>query len=297
MRKALCLLAMALVFTGCARMVVRKHPGPKDTGIRFYRPKPYLFIGPGGPAKEAAGKGDQKAGESGGEKCESVSKPETELTLLPVVMRVEYLPDYSEEYSIKMRPGLGITKLAVTLTDGWNLTSVNAETDQQYDEILKSVADLVSAVGSVAGGAKRASYNGHAESDVPLGYYEAVLACNECGTKELIGWRYIGFMPCMACPTRATVNRESYQCGQESLFALVFKGNSLRMQRMDTLGICPTCETTSKASSEREFSSGFVAEDVRPKETTEPENRTATAEDAEHPPLPQLSRPRRAKPR
>lgn len=273
MRKALCLLAMALVFTGCARMVVRKHPGPKDTGIRFYRPKPYLFIGPAGAAKEGA----EPVGE--------------QLTMLPVVMRVEYLPDYSEEYSIKMRPGLGTTKLTVALQDGWNLTSVNAETDQQYDEILKSVADIIGSVGGLVGGRSKATYAGKATSDVPLGYYEAVLACNECGTKEMIGWRYVGFMMGVACPVKATVMRDGYECGQEPLYKLVFKDKTLMMERMDECADCPASTTTSS-----DESAATIVEDRAIEEAVSPKL-IDQVDDAELPPLPQSSRPRRAKPR
>ena len=289
MRKALCLLAMALVFTGCARMVVRKHPGPKDTGIRFYRPKPYLFIGPNGPAKEEKTKNENaKANEE---------PTETTLSLVPVSMRVEYLPDYSEEYSIKMKPGLGTTKLGVTLTDGWNLTSVNAETDQQYDEILKSVADLVGSIGSLAGArdAKRdLAPDCQAESSVPFGYYEAVLACNECGTKELIGWRYIGFLACLGCPVSASVHRQSFECGQDPLYALVFKKGALRMERMDSLLDCPSCINSERVEVRV---SDLAPEEVPTEEANMHELLTNRSDDAELPPLPQSSRPRRAKPR
>ncbi|HEY1599921.1 MAG TPA: hypothetical protein VGG64_09985 [Pirellulales bacterium] len=209
MRASIVLLAlMTLACSGCARMIVRKDPAPNDTGIRFYRPKPYLFIGP----------------------AEKADKPDQ------VTMKIEYLPDYSEEYSIRTKPGLGTTKMEVHLDQGWNLVSVNSETDQKYAEIIGSLAQLAGAAAKGAAGAPVAqTYGGTVETNVPLGYYEAVLAVNECGKRELMGWRYIGFMPLPDCPIKASVCRDHVMCGQEPLFSLVYEGNKLKMKRMDQL--------------------------------------------------------------
>lgn len=197
MRAAYLLAALFLLSPGCARMIVQKAPRPDDTGIRFYRPKPYLYIGPS----------DQKD---------------------QVTMHIEYLPDYSEEYSIRMNPGLGTTKLTVALEHGWNLTSVNAETDQKYAEILGSAAQLA--------GVAVKTVQVAADSDVPLGYYEAVLATNECGHKELMGWRYVGIVAA-GCPVTASVCRRRIDCGAEPLYAIVYdRGHALRMKRLDSLG-------------------------------------------------------------
>lgn len=259
------LTALALLTGGCARMVVRKDPGPRDHGIRYYRPKPYLFIGPG-PAQggQSDGQGSPGGGGPGGQQLRQGNTPDgtpppeaipltggddQKSNVLPILMRIEYLPDYSEEYSIRMKPGLGTTKLTVNLQNGWNLVSVNTETDQQYAAIISSLAQLAGAAGGLVGGKTSAAAGlradggipGLAECDVPLGYYEAVLAINECGRRELMGWRYVGFFPSIGCPVKAKVHRDAVFCEQEQMYAVVFEDNVLKMKKMDQL--CEHCQT------------------------------------------------------
>lgn len=116
-------------------MIVRKDPGPDDTGIRYYRPKPYLFIGPGAATKDSGSDSKTpppKSVEPASYAADAATPDHTpKPALLPILMRIEYLPDYSDEYSINMTPGLGIAQLGVNLDHGWNLTSVNAKTDQK----------------------------------------------------------------------------------------------------------------------------------------------------------------------
>lgn len=158
------------------------------------------------------------------------------LKLQPVVIRIEYLPDYSEEYSIRVTPGLGQAELNVKLENGWNLNAVNSKTDQEYDKIIGAFASLVGAIMSpVPGKDDRGKTTGHAESNVPLGYYEAVIARNEMGCKEMMGWRDVGFMPFTACPVKAEVYRNTITCDDQCLCALVFTGGTLRMKRIDTM--------------------------------------------------------------
>jgi hypothetical protein len=220
-------LALLLLLCGCARMVVKKAPGDHDKGIRFYRPKPYLFVGPGEPPKP-----NNQDGYS------------ARIAGVPVVMRIEYLPDYSDEYSIRMTPGLGTTDLTVALDKGWNLTSVNAKTDQKYAEIIESVAKLASAFTGApgAGGARtygggQGEWSGSADFDVPLGYYEAVIGIDECGKKSLVGWRYVGFMA-LGCPGGIVCTTRFAQCGPP-MYAIVADGPMLRMRRLDRVETTP----------------------------------------------------------
>lgn len=248
-------------------MVVTKNPGPEDRGIRYYRPKPYLFIGPAqsgtdkpaatpaspsathtpgtlSPAnpsshRAVAEQSDQNITVLGGQQSGSThltsnlhlaeDAPPVK-TSIPVTIRLEYLPDYNEEYSIRVTPGLGQAALNVSLQNGWNLNSVDAKTDQRYAEIIGSVASLVGAVNP----AKHLTL-AEAESNVPLGYYEGVLATNECGGKELIGWRYVGFMPCVTCPVKACVYRGEVTCDDDQLYGLVFERGTLQMKSMRSL--------------------------------------------------------------
>lgn len=264
MLRVVLLAAACILPFGCARMVVNKDPGPHDKGIRFYRPKPYLFIGPAGAAASASD--GSKANEApaapeamsvrrapgdADDPCKALEdkidaiagkldkalnqKPAT-LTLQPVLIRIEYLPDYSEEYSIRVTPGLGQANLEVKLENGWNLNAVTATTDQEYDKIIGAVASLASAAGTFGVKTMAAQeIRGAAESNVPLGYYEAVIARNEIGRREMMGWRYVGFMPFNACPVKAQVCRNTVSCYDDDLYALVFVDGTLKMQRMDVV--------------------------------------------------------------
>jgi len=142
---------------GCARVVVTKNPSACDEGLRFYRPKLYLLVAPG---------------EDDG-----------------IAIDIKYLPDYSEEYSIRMTPGLNATtSFKPTLADGWNLVGFESETDQNLDDLVKSIGGAVPNM-------KLSARPPAANVKVPIGFYEAVIGQDERGCKSLIGWRYVGFFP------------------------------------------------------------------------------------------------------
>ena len=121
---------------GCApRVRVKSNPGPHDQGIRYYRPKPYLLI---------SNIADGVLNENG--------KPgRAVLDERYVDIQLQYLPDFEEEYAIDVRTGFGVADVAITLEDGWNLTSINQKLDSQTDENLKAAADLMGSVASAAG--------------------------------------------------------------------------------------------------------------------------------------------------
>jgi hypothetical protein len=79
------------MLAGCSSANVTKNPGPDDTGIRYWRPKPYLLVTPADPTGRL------------------------------VKLELQYLPDYNEEYSIHPK---GRKPPAVALQDGWNLVAV-----------------------------------------------------------------------------------------------------------------------------------------------------------------------------
>jgi hypothetical protein len=150
------ILAFTLAL-GCARVVITKNPGPCDEGLRYYRPKLYLLVAPG---------------EDDG-----------------IAIDIKYLPDYSEEYSIRMTPGLNATtSFKPTLADGWNLIGFESETDQNLDDLVKSLAGVVPNM-------KLSAQPPKADVKVPIGFYEAVVGQDERGCKSLVGWRYVGFFP------------------------------------------------------------------------------------------------------
>lgn len=183
-----------LCLVACASTTVKKDPGPHDRGVRYYRPKPYLFLEP------ALGKSDEL-----------------------VTMSLQYLPDFAEEYSIHVRAGVGKNTTSFKLQDGWNLTEFNVDVDSKVSENIEAVAKLIEAVpklrptagDGVPKGAVRAT-------NVPLGYYEAVINPGPDGKKRLYGWRYVGFAPFVGCPQQGT-GVECADCHQQALYGLVFE--------------------------------------------------------------------------
>ena len=196
----LCALS-SIVFLGCTpRVIVRQSPTPDDEGVRYYRPKPYLLI--------------------------SALHKDTTASPDFVSITLDYLPDFSEEYSINVRPGLGIADVNVSLEDGWNLVSINQKLDSQTDETIKATGELLKSVAGLASpnsGSQQATrpiINVPAHN-VPLGYYEAVIGKNRHGKKQLFGFRYVGFMPFQACPVELCGSSVA-ACDNCMLYGLTF---------------------------------------------------------------------------
>ena len=194
------LLLIALLCVGCTpRIIVRQNPTADDHGIRYYRPKPYLLIS--ALSKDANASTDY------------------------VSITLDYLPDFSEEYSINVKSGLGVADVSIGLEDGWNLVSINQKLDSQTDETIKATGDLLKAVittpASGAGqSAARPIINVPARN-VPLGYYESVIGKNRHGKKQLYGFRYVGFMPFQACPLDLCGSKSAV-CDDGMLYGLTF---------------------------------------------------------------------------
>jgi hypothetical protein len=168
---ALLLFFVPVLLAACASTTVRKNPGPHDHGIRYYRPKPYLLLEP------ALGKSDEL-----------------------VTISLQYLPDFSEEYAIHVRTGIGKNKTSFKLENGWNLTEMNIDIDTELPQNIEAVAKLIEAVPKLrptAGDQPKAAVKA---TNVPLGYYEAVVTPGPDGKKRLYGWRYVGFAPYAGCP-------------------------------------------------------------------------------------------------
>lgn len=139
---------------GCSSVTVVKNPDENDLGIRYYRPKPYLLVTPA----DATGR--------------------------MVNIKLQYLPDFSEEYSIRPK---GRKPPAVALEDGWNLVGVGGPPappkPQEPAAIPAAPTDPTKLPEFVV-----------AATNVPMGYYESVFDMN--GEKKILkGWRYIGLSP------------------------------------------------------------------------------------------------------
>lgn len=224
---AVLVLTTGIMTFGCTpRVRVRQSPGPKDTGIRYYRPKPYLRIE---PASSVVAEG-KKITQTPSDEFVSIS--------------MEYLPDFSEEYSIEVCPGLGSANVTVGLTDGWNLTSVNQTLDSQFDENVKAVAELAKAASGFipSSGLDQGAPQGStqkfvvASTNVPIGYYESVISKDACGKKRLYGWRYIGFLPYSTCPIEMCGSQHLACQGVPSeLFGIVFEQGVMKFKRLDAI--------------------------------------------------------------
>lgn len=191
-------LAVLVMTSGCLpRTFVKKNPDDRDCGIRYYRPKPYLSIEP---------------------MLDRQGVPvEGYVTLTRVTM-----PDFSEEYSIHVRSGLGTNSTSITLEDGWNLTKLNVDVDSQFDENVEAVAALAKVLPiATAGGGSDSKSTPVRAVNVPIGLYESVVSTGRDGKKRLYGFRYVGFMPYATCPVEST-GLECHSCEGNAVYALTF---------------------------------------------------------------------------
>lgn len=209
-RIILCCIAFAAL--GCTpRLRVIHNPTSADRGIRYYRPKPYLLITPA--TEESPGPGRNALARRASDEA--------------VNLELRYLPDFTEEYALDVRPGLGSANVSIELEDGWNLVSLNQELDSQFDENLSSVADVIKAIPTPSSGTPSESATERftvRSSNVPLGFYESVIGRDDCGRKQMYGWRYVGFVPYGPCPVCPT-GQDSAYCGDGTLalYGLVFQ--------------------------------------------------------------------------
>lgn len=280
------LIALLQCSTGCTRVDVRKVQNDCTKGVRYYRPKPYLFISgdlsadssdepamsvfQSSPIKvqvaEAATSNSKVAlakatqppeiddiktppRQGGDQDLEPKDVPSYQ-GLSKISMKLEYLPDFSEEYAINFKPGFGSGNLNLSLENGWNLTSLSAETDQQTDEIIGSIGSLLPSLGLAAKQAKSAGDQRAANapstiygSNVPFGFYEAVIACDPQGRKQLYGWRYVGFLPFQSCPVQPQGGQQVC-CDTQDIYGLVFVNGVLQFQRIHEVPTNPIDPTS-----------------------------------------------------
>ena len=198
---------MTVIMCSCTGIKVKRNPSACDTGIRYYRPKPYLLLS---PVSEG-----QHSGQA-------------------VSISLEYLPDFSEEYSIHLKTGLnGSVSADITLDQGWNLTGLDVAADPQTDDLIDSVANAIPKL--TAGGGGEESRFVIQASNVPLGYYEAVTGHSQCG-KKLFGWRYVGFMPFIPCPAEGYGEVQPVGCHPDEVYGLVWEGGTLTFKPVNQIG-------------------------------------------------------------
>ena len=246
-RRMLPLFLLCLLASGCTpRVIVRAHPLPDDCGIRFYRPKPYLKVEPA-----------------------EVAIDKNQTSLVPGLVRISlaYLPDFSEEYAIDVRSGLGIANVGIKLQDGWNLTEISQELDSQTDENTKAFASLLSAVGDVVPTSSSGDRNATASftvpaHNVPIGFYESIIGLDAHGCKRLYGFRYVGFVPFAGCPLDMG-GSQSVCCDDPNsgLYGLSFVDGQMLFQLLAEMAQAPATSataTTAKASAAESTNTRFA---------------------------------------
>jgi hypothetical protein len=204
---ALCL--SVVLITGCTSVKVIRNPDEGDTGVRFYRPKPYLLVTPADPTGRL------------------------------VNMKLEYLPDFNEEYSAHLKG-----KASVALKDGWNLVGVNTkEAPAEKAEPPAKIEDIKLPPAVVSA------------TNVPIGYYESVYGM--AGSRKFLqGWRYIGMTVlgggqpnvCRVaghspnCPSGVGGGAAGNGCINGPLYGLVFFNGAMTFRQLDEIAnnqLCP----------------------------------------------------------
>lgn len=114
--RARLVVALALLLAGCAHPVVLPCPEPcAGDGLRFYRPDIYVLVAPDG------------------------------------TWRTVPLPNYDQQFVLRVEGWLGDASLNPTLTDGWNFASMSSGTNN--DATLAAVAGAAGAAKGLMAGA------------------------------------------------------------------------------------------------------------------------------------------------
>ena len=196
-----CIVA-GLTAAGCQSVRVVKNPDEFDGGIRFYRPKPYLLVTPADPTGRL------------------------------VNLKLEYLPDFNEEYSAHLKG-----KASLALKDGWNLVGVNTKEAAPKEEAPPKEAPAPQALPTAV----------VAATNVPIGYYESVFEV--MGSQKYIkGWRYIGFTVLgggapAVCHRPNCPNKFPDGCVNGPLFGLVTFNGVMTFRQIDEVAnneLCPS---------------------------------------------------------
>ena len=246
------LISVALtILVGCTpRVVVRKSIGINDTGIKYYRPKPYLLIAP-------IGKSEAK---SDGKTTTTTTTKSDEF----VEIELQYLPDFAEEYSIDVKPGLGTANVSLKLEDGWNLTELNQNLDSNVDDNIKALTELAKSTATIIPTSNPVEVNkgGRTEvttkmvvnaTNVPLGYYEAVIGGSAC-KKRMMGWRYVGFAPFNSCPTDVCGSATT-RCNEPSgtIYGLGFEQGAMVFKQLNAMHSNPAPSSRIGVETERKM--------------------------------------------
>lgn len=231
--KAVTICLLAGLLAGCSSVTVIKNPAAEDTGIRYWRPKPYLLVTPA----DATGR--------------------------MVKLKMEYLPDYSEEFSIHPQ---GKKPPQVQLKDGWNLVAVGgpAPPPEKPEEAAAPAA-------APAGDPMKLPEYVVAATNIPIGYYESVF--DGVGTKKYLkGWRYVGMTPmggglpnggttpgCPPTPASALPG---------PLYGMVFFNGVMTFRQLDEIANNMTCPQYVKLTPDQPVAATPVGAETTPERPT-----------------------------
>ena len=221
---------------GCLpRVLVKANPTAQETGIRYYRPKPYLKVEPAEVA---------------------IAKDQTKIVPGLVRISLVYLPDFSEEYAIDVRPGFGTANVEIKLEDGWNLTEIGQDLDSQTDENLEAIGAILGGIGDVLPTSTSQAATGEhsftvTARNVPIGFYESIIGRDGRGCKRLYGFRYLGFLPYAICPTDMGGSQMACCNTDESnLYGLTFINGQMVFQSLSEMSSIPPQGPETVASSQ-----------------------------------------------
>lgn len=216
MRWMILVLAFGIVLPGCAETRVRPVVKGNEKGVRFYRPKPYIKL------------------------ASVAEKPDL------VTITIEYLPDFSEEYTIRAMTGIGTNDTEIKLRENGTLESLHSNTDAKFADNVNAIANLVKSLPTakptgtsdeVAKPSSEAASVVIPAHRVPLGYYEAAVSRGPDGVKRLYGWRYVGFAPFANCPAEYC-GVDCRDCN-ETLYGLVRIGDTMVFAALHELATRP----------------------------------------------------------
>ncbi|MEM6484025.1 MAG: hypothetical protein AAF662_03430 [Pseudomonadota bacterium] len=112
----------------------------ETSGVRFYRPALHIWLTAAAPSDKVNIRN-----------VVDKSVPDEETTTVTPIgpsacnARFAWLPDYSKEYIIQWKPGIGSVSPNFTLADGWNLTAVASTVDSKAAENATAVGSLLTA--------------------------------------------------------------------------------------------------------------------------------------------------------
>jgi hypothetical protein len=123
MKKNLLLITLlTFVMAGCSGVEIKRvmSNDSSTTGLRFYRPYPYLLV--------------------------TSEEGKTSLTV-----KVVYLPNLKEDYALSVTSRMGSVDAKFTLENGWNLTTYGAAIDPKTSEIISALTGSLKAVAGLPG--------------------------------------------------------------------------------------------------------------------------------------------------